>query len=151
MELNEQLQDAVVSGDAKWTQMLLQEGADPNYADAQGKTAMHRVAVGNYLTLVALIEAGGDINQADKFGTTPLHSVADWGSTAVMKTLVDAGAILDAENINKETPSAVAERVGFRSGQQLLEGALRNAIVEKARNLEAVIKNETFLKKETSK
>ena len=66
-----------------------------------------------YFTLLAVadvtrcLEAGAD-TEADKYGETRLHMAAAWGSPAVVKVLLDAGADLEARAEGGATPLHMA-------------------------------------------
>lgn len=60
-------------GQFKQALWMLERGASPNVADAQGWTAVHQaVSRGNEKVLKAVLDAGGDSNRQDNEGNTPL-------------------------------------------------------------------------------
>jgi ankyrin repeat protein len=66
------LNDLIRWGQITQAMWLLDRGASPNVADAQGWTAVHQAASrGNVRMLAAVLEAGGDRNCRDKLGHTP--------------------------------------------------------------------------------
>ena len=81
-------------------------GGDPDFADADGWTALHWAAgpEGDLDRVRVLLEAGADPNAATKDGYTPLMGAALNGSDAeILRVLVEAGAVLDAVNSHGDT------------------------------------------------
>lgn len=125
--------DAIKSGDLNAVQRALSAGADPNAADAEGRSPL-RVAVGtaredisallikNGATddpTILLVEAvaaksvplatlfrarTGSVNVHLPDGTTPLHRAAQGGDPEIVKWLVKTGATLDIQREDGITP-----------------------------------------------
>ena len=78
---------------------LITLGANLNWQDEDGETALHKCAM-NYLLDIAkmLIDAGADLNIQDEFGWTALHNCARYNRIEVAKMLIDAGADLNIQN-----------------------------------------------------
>ena len=82
--------------------ILLNAGADPNIADADGDTSLH-YAARNYLCTEALqtiISHGGDVNATSKNNATALMIACRMRNTPAIHVLLDAGAdpnIADAD------------------------------------------------------
>ena len=73
--------------------MLLSAGANANYADPTGKTALHHAAEQGRLQCVeALLEEGAIVDSEDRHYTTPLLFAASNGHTAVCRCLLQNGA-----------------------------------------------------------
>lgn len=84
---------------------LLSSGADPNAADARGRTAMHEAArTGRRPALALLAEHGGAINGTDAWGTTPLHIATRDARHSTAVWLIDHGAAVDIANAAGITP-----------------------------------------------
>lgn len=68
-----------IFGEVEALRLFLEFGADPNWRDLLGQTALHEVGCdsrGTYLEKVALLlEHGADPRIADKDGNTPLHFI----------------------------------------------------------------------------
>lgn len=103
---------------------LLEQGADPNYADADtGETPLHgALCTANRpvfdLVVQVLLAAGADPNRATKPGVetgafmrdcrtkaeTALHRAAAFAPEETIQRLLDAGAKIDALDINGDSP-----------------------------------------------
>jgi hypothetical protein len=66
--------------------VLLVAGANPNCATAQN------------------VETGGFMRDCRTKGETPLHRAAAFGTEAAVQMLLDAGAVIDARDMNGDTP-----------------------------------------------
>lgn len=71
----------------------LEDGADVNAADVNGRTCLHFCA-GNGLHLLSkdIIGRGADINKQDVLGFTPLHMAAGYRRVNSVQTLIELGA-----------------------------------------------------------
>jgi len=109
---------AAQSADLPVMKLLLQHGADPKTATSNGDTAL-MVASGigwvegvtfewseaeNLEAVKMCLDLGIDPDAANKDGRTALHGAAHKGRNAVVQTLVDRGAKLDAhDNGSRDT------------------------------------------------
>ena len=109
---------AAQSGDVTVLKLLLDHGADPKIATANGDTAL-MVAAGigwvdgvtfewseadNLETVKMCLDLGIDPNIADRDGRTALHGAAHKGRNEVARLLVERGARLDArDNGSRDT------------------------------------------------
>lgn len=73
-----------------------EQGADINFQNHYGRTPIFEI-VRRDGDVPLLIELGADIEAADKNGFTPLHVAAASGSKKAVRTLLKAGAKIDAE------------------------------------------------------
>ena len=103
---------ASLSGDVPVMELLLAYGADPHITTYEGTTALMAAAGVNWTVAQtytvsdkALLEAvkmnlslGGDVNATNSMGLTALLGAANRGSNDIIRTLVKAGARLDAED-----------------------------------------------------
>ena len=83
---------------AKAVERLLAGGADPNFADAAGRTPLHWAAkFGDSKVITLLIDAGANIEAISEHdGTTPLQAAVEDGKIDKAKLLLARGADLDA-------------------------------------------------------
>uniref|UniRef100_F7A6C5 Protein phosphatase 1 regulatory subunit 12B n=1 Tax=Ciona intestinalis TaxID=7719 RepID=F7A6C5_CIOIN len=101
---------ACSSGDLDEVQALLDKGADINFANVDGLTALHQACIDDNLDVVEfLVEHGTDIDQEDNEGWTPLHAAASCGFMDIARYLVDNHANVAAVNSEGEVPLDIAE------------------------------------------
>ncbi|HJU25251.1 MAG TPA: ankyrin repeat domain-containing protein, partial [Rhodanobacteraceae bacterium] len=103
---------------------LLERGADPFGADAQGRTPLHHAACAALAPVLhALLARGVDPNARDRGGATPLHVALDAtrDSLQLVRTLVAFGADPERAAANGETPLGLA----LARGDTALEHWLR--------------------------
>ncbi len=118
------LDTAAFHGHWRLCEFLLEHGADANYADPDsGETALHAALctagrAGCALALKVLLRVGADPNRRTKPGAatggfmrdcrtkaeTALHRAAAFGSVETIQLLLDAGATIDANDMNGDTP-----------------------------------------------
>ncbi|XP_023311281.1 uncharacterized protein LOC111691956 [Anoplophora glabripennis] len=92
--------------------LVVDQGADVNLKDKEGRTVLHLAAEkGQLLTVKFLLEAGADLTAKDRKGRTPLHSAAKKGCRLV-KFLVEQGADIESRDNKGNTPAALAEKAG---------------------------------------
>ena len=91
-------------------------GADVNFQDHKGKTALHRAAKAGFIeTIEILLDSGASVELADAKGETALFdavrsTIKDREKrTLAIRTLLKAGADVRAENRRGQTPLSVAE------------------------------------------
>ena len=83
---------------------LLNDGADPNFADKHGQTPLHLASGLGYALLEAvqfLCTARADVDKLDNNGWTPQVIAAQEGHEAIVRALLDAST-------DKEQSSAFA-------------------------------------------
>lgn len=99
--------------------LLMQDKrTDINKTDPAGENAMMLAALMQDAKLVdALIAKGAEVN---KSGWTPLHYAASAGDDAIVTTLLNASAYIDAGSPNGTTPLMMAARAGHKSTIDLL-------------------------------
>ena len=91
--LNEQLLLAIQRGDREVTSKLLQDGADINVRDAQGRTPVMIATYQHNTEMVReLIQAGADINIRDSNKENPLLQAGAQGWLDILKLAIEAHA-----------------------------------------------------------
>ncbi len=84
--------------------MLIDAGADLNYRNADGSTALHTAIVFDHRDLAnTLIDEGADLNIKNNLGSTPLHTAAFFCRTAIVETLLAKGADKSIKNADGKT------------------------------------------------
>lgn len=126
------LDGAAFHGHWRLCEFLLEHGADANHADPNtGETALHAALCtasrpGCALAVRVLIAAGADPNRKTTPGVetggfmrdcrtkgeTPLHRAAAFASAETIRWLLDAGATIDARDVNGDTPLGWASWYG---------------------------------------
>merc|ERR1719402_251419 len=117
---------AAWSGNKEAISLLLDAGADVNYPS--GMPLFEAVERGYLEATEMLLEAGADVNQG--FGSTPLIKAVEQiynkkrnERMKILKTLMEAGAELDATNYDGETAFYVAAKLERREIARMLVGA----------------------------
>ncbi|KAF9875475.1 hypothetical protein CkaCkLH20_06856 [Colletotrichum karsti] len=77
---------------AKTVQLLIDRGADVNFASAKGTPLMSAARAGRMETILLLLENHADINLGASNGETPLISAVKRGREDVVRLLIDRGA-----------------------------------------------------------
>jgi ankyrin repeat protein len=91
--LNEQLLQATQHGDKQAVLNLLQQGADINVIDAQGRTPVMIATYQHNTDMVrALLQAGADVNIRDNNKENPLLHSAAQGCLDIIKLAIEARA-----------------------------------------------------------
>jgi ankyrin repeat protein len=97
---------AVRNGDLAVVRALLDLGVSVNGSASDPWSPVDMAVHNNNVALARLfIERGGDVNGIDKAGYTPLLLAAsiDFGDTAMMELLLEAGARVDIRNPDGKT------------------------------------------------
>lgn len=100
---------SILVGDTNKTAMLIEAGADVTVVGRCGKTSLtYAIQKDDVNMLNWLIEHDFDPEQRDKFSNTPLIEASERGATKCLKSLVDKGVNIFAENNIPEQAIAVA-------------------------------------------
>nr|XP_033807375.1 protein phosphatase 1 regulatory subunit 12A isoform X4 [Geotrypetes seraphini] len=127
---------ACSSGDADEVHKLLERGADINYANVDGLTALHQACIDDNVDMVKfLVENGASINQPDNEGWIPLHAAASCGYVDIAEYLLHRGANVGAVNSEGDTPLDIAE-------EEAMEELLQNEVNRQGIDVEAARKEE---------
>lgn len=127
---------ACSSGDTDEVLKLLHRGADINYANVDGLTALHQACIDDNVDMVKfLVENGANINQPDNEGWIPLHAAASCGYLDIAEFLIGHGAHVGAVNSEGDTPLDIAE-------EEAMEELLQNEVNRQGVDIEAARKEE---------
>ncbi|KAM4523631.1 protein phosphatase 1 regulatory subunit 12A isoform 5-T5 [Fundulus diaphanus] len=127
---------ACSSGDTEEVLRLLDRGADINYANVDGLTALHQACIDDNIDMVTfLVEHGASVNQPDNEGWIPLHAAASCGYLDIAEYLISQGASVGVVNSEGETPLDIAE-------EEPMEELLQNEINRQGLDIEAARKEE---------
>ncbi len=157
---NFDLNGAAFHGHWQLCQFLIESGADANACDANtGESLLHAAlckanSPAHELVIKVLLAHGANPNCATKpnletggfmrdcrtKGETPLHRAAAFGTEATIQMLLDAGAVIDAKDMNSDSPLGWGSWYGrpdailrllcydgfhIRAGRQTMEAYLR--------------------------
>ncbi|XP_012670935.2 protein phosphatase 1 regulatory subunit 12A isoform X1 [Clupea harengus] len=127
---------ACSAGDTEEVIRMLDRGADINYANVDGLTALHQACIDDNVDMVTfLVEHGAGINQPDNEGWIPLHAAASCGYLDIAEYLISQGASVGVVNSEGETPLDIAE-------EEAMEELLQNEINRQGVDIEAARKEE---------
>lgn len=120
------------SGNFKMCEVLLKAGVDPLLADKDGRTAMHvAVESQNKEGVILLSKYKELVNAKDKDGITPLMIAAKKGSEELCTILLNNGANLLIENLNKCNAIVLAKKMGKEAIVKLLTSWQATATAKK--------------------
>jgi ankyrin repeat protein len=114
--------DAAQKGDADAVRALLEKGADPNAAQADGMTALHWAAEQDDAALASLLlYAGANPEATTRLGGyTALHLAAREGNAEVMAALLDGGSDGEARTTTGVVPLHLAAASGSADAVNVL-------------------------------
>ncbi|XP_018903045.2 LOW QUALITY PROTEIN: uncharacterized protein [Bemisia tabaci] len=130
---NQALLISAANGNLSITEMLMRSGADINYCNFQGYTALHRAAEHNRKDIIHfLLKNGAAVNSpsgSENHKTyylsrtpSPLSIAARKGLLEIVKTLIEFGANINALSANESSPIFEACKKGrFKVAQLLLQ------------------------------
>ncbi|XP_064198097.1 protein phosphatase 1 regulatory subunit 12A [Anguilla rostrata] len=125
---------ACSSGDTEEVLRMLDRGADINYANVDGLTALHQACIDDNVDMVTfLVEHGAGVNQPDNEGWIPLHAAASCGYMDIAQYLIGQGAHVGVVNSEGETPLDIAE-------EEAMEELLQNEINRQGRAPPALLR-----------
>ncbi len=110
----EALSEAITFGNAPVVRTLLDAGAPAGVTDGVGVNLLHWATITDRPQVIGMLaEAGADVDALDDFGLTPLMyaAIIDFGDTAVLRALLDAGADRSVEDFDGKTARQHALRL----------------------------------------
>ncbi|MFA5999286.1 MAG: ankyrin repeat domain-containing protein [Candidatus Babeliales bacterium] len=85
--------------------LLLENGANPNAADRNGRTPLYVAVLYGHTKMVRrLLDAKADLNAVTIYGFTPLHDAAEAGNIEILTILFAAHADPNAASVDGWTP-----------------------------------------------
>lgn len=101
---------AAFMGNTEAANLLIEAGANLNYKNADGSTALHTAAAfGKTEVAKLLILSGIDINIKNKEGSTALHTAAFFCHTDIVEVLLEKGVDKTIKNKSGKTALDVVE------------------------------------------
>ncbi|XP_078076606.1 protein phosphatase 1 regulatory subunit 12A-like isoform X9 [Mustelus asterias] len=127
---------ACSSGDSDEVEKMLLRGADINYTNVDGLTALHQACIDENLDMVTfLLEHGANVNQPDNEGWTALHAAASCGFMEITRYLIKQRANVAAVNSEGELPVDIAQG-------EAMEKLLKEVIKKQGIDVEVARKEE---------
>jgi len=101
---------AAALGKTEAAEILIKGGADLNYQNVDGSTALHTAAAfGNTEIAKILIDSGADLNCKNNEGSTALHTAAFFCRTEIVEDLLKKGADKTIKNKSGKTAFEIVE------------------------------------------
>jgi ankyrin repeat protein len=98
VDATQELNTAARDGDLGVAEKMLAKGADVNFQNGEGKTALLLAAEGGHTEVVrAILEAGADVDTKDGNGCTSLTLAAAKGHADSVELLLGKGAQVDPQ------------------------------------------------------
>ena len=113
-------------GQVEVVRVLLEGGANVEFHNAFGHSALQNAAFHGHLDVCRLLlDWGAKVDYVDKVKDTPLHDAACKGHLSVVKLLVERGADIRAKNEKGQTASDVARSEGKEDVAEWLDSVSR--------------------------
>ena len=118
---NEILFTAVLHGNDEVAKMMINEGANTNYAQKNRKTVLHYASEQGHAGVVKLLlDAGSFINQKTSEYYTPLHYASQNGHVDVVELLLEKHALMNGHTNSGFSPLHLASMHGYSSVVEIL-------------------------------
>jgi cytohesin len=101
---------------------LIKKGADVNFKNRFGHSALHTAAAYGYTKIAKLlIESGADLNAQTNYNETALHHAVNNNDFEFAKLLIKKGADLNIQNKKGCTPLDLAVLWGYTKIEKFLQ------------------------------
>ncbi|XP_057784653.1 protein VAPYRIN-like [Salvia miltiorrhiza] len=121
LEQGEAVLHAARRGELEVLESLLEKGANMNFCDQYGLTALHVAAIkGNKDAVMMLVEFGASVEWQDAEGHTPLHLAVEGGSFETVEVLICRGANVNATTTKGATPLYISKLMEYEDITKLL-------------------------------
>jgi ankyrin repeat protein len=125
-ELDRQLTLAAFVCDLTRVRDLLEQGANPDARDDEGRTPLFSAVLGNCVALVGLLlESRADVNARDEHGWSVLHYAAQEYLPEIARILIGRGA--DVNAVDGDGRSVMGRAVFSSGGRDGIIRLLRGA------------------------
>ncbi len=112
---------AAIEGNKDKVIDLLNQGADVDHRDRNGRTALTSASLNNYVDIVKLlIEKGADVNFKTELRLTALMVASKYGHTEIVRLLIESNANINHKDIYERTALIYASREGRKEVVKLL-------------------------------
>ena len=130
LDLNEQLLLAAKTGNSRQVEELLKKGANPNYQDKNGRTAlMYAAATNDKNSCKVLLTNGANINQQDKNGRTALMYAGAKRRADSALYLIDSGANTEIkDNAGKRVDNYIVRNSKDEAPEEIAIGAIKSRL-----------------------
>ena len=129
--LGRNLLDAVFGGDLEGALKAIGNGANRNWTDEDGETALHRAMYSDETELFNFaLGLGIDLNAKKDNGDTALHLAVIWKKPDYIKLLIQKGANTNLKNKTNKTPEQLLEYFPNKTCEEVFQNS-RNKKLEK--------------------
>ncbi|KAH9127103.1 hypothetical protein AeMF1_002545 [Aphanomyces euteiches] len=112
-EKGKKLLEAAKAGNLESVRKLLNDHADVNFNDENGRTVLHWASwLGRFVVIKELLARGASVNAASNNGETALHVASLHGHSEVVNALLARGASVDATRYDAWTALHLASKYG---------------------------------------
>ncbi|XP_032233533.1 uncharacterized protein LOC5508831 [Nematostella vectensis] len=152
IERSRNLITAAKNGDDNEVKALIDEGADVNFQNELGHTALMVASREGHLKVVdELMVGGADPNLQEKFGKTALHEAAWSGQHHLLPSLITTDANINIQDEEKRTPLQYATLRGKKLVVQTLlqygaDITIKNTVGESALEIAYWCKHKAIMK-----
>ena len=108
-EMNAEILECARYGEDEGLRALLTEGADVNFSDESGNTALHMAAANGNVSCLIILKKFNAIHKTNENGNTPTHWAAQNGQKEALKYLMEEYSDIDVLAQNEFGRSVITE------------------------------------------